>query len=508
MTVDSGPARQRPRSDALSLLAVFLVALVARAVLLVVAVDIPGDGPSHAFAAYSWARSPHWVSHGVWPPAFLYLGGLANILMPRPAVTVRAVNVLVGSLTAVILFGWARRVHGSRVAWVSGLAVALFPLHLSLSASSMSEASFVLWLILAAYLLGRTVDCHDVERTIPQAAVLALGFVVVAQMTRYEAWVLSPLFGAFVFFCSDRSWRSLALVITILIAFPLLWTIGNASYYGDPFVGFTEPRASAVRSFGPRLFGLIDSIARVARAWGDHLSIPVALLTAGGFLLESVSLVRRKSTPARALHIGLMAGFWLFAVGLAVLRGPKLYNRYLVLGFVLSFPFLGVALEAMSQGRNRRWLLSASLLLAVSLISAGGVPIARPLWVTRQHPTPVIELVQWLRHFDHRGQPILLTVMEWQSTYFPLYGPELQWEIFAYRDDVASVRERLETMPNAFLLVTRREDASLVDRIQTWAPRLAQLRRIHESHGFIVLAGAPPGESVFPHQNPAASEAR
>jgi hypothetical protein len=248
-------------------------------------------------------------------------------------------------------------------------------------------------------------------------------------------------------------------------------------------------RGSAVRSFGPGLFGIGDSVARVARTARDHLTLPVALVMAGGFLLEVRSLVRRKSTPAQVLHLALTTGFWFFAVGFAVLRGPKLYNRYLILGFVLSFPFIGVVLEAISRGRTARWVQATCLLIAASVVLAGGIPVAHPLWVTWKRPLAVIELTDWLSRADHRGQPILLTEMGWQSTYFLQYAPRLRWEIFALREDDASIRTRLEALGSSFLLVTRAGDEGLVERMQRWAPWLAQLRCVYEIDGFCVLAG-------------------
>ena len=209
---------------------------------------------------------------------------------------------------------------------------------------------------------------------------------------------------------------------------------------------------------------------------------------AGGFLLEVRSLLRRKSTPSQVLHLALTTGFWLFAVRLSMLRGPKLYNRYLVLGFVLSFPFIGVALEAISHGRTARWVQAMCLLIALSVVFARGLPLGRPHWVTRQSPLAVIELTEWLERVDHRGQPILLTEMGWQSTYFPQYAPGLRWEIFAHREVDASIRTRLEALGHSLLLVTRVGDEALVDRMQKWAPWLAHPRCIYELDRFCVVA--------------------
>jgi hypothetical protein len=129
------------------------------------------------------------------------------------------------------------------------------------------------------------------------------------------------------------------------------------------------------------------------------------------------------------------------------------------------------------------------LLIAASVVFAGGISVAHPNWVTLKRPLAAIELTKWLSRADHRGQPILLTEMGWQSTYFLQYAPQLRWEIFALREDDASIRTRLEALGSSFLLVTRTGDEGLVERMQRWAPWLAQLRCVHEIDGFCVLAG-------------------
>jgi hypothetical protein len=245
-------------------------------------------------------------------------------------------------------------------------------------------------------------------------------------------------------------------------------------------------RASAVRSFGPDLSSIGDSVARLARAMRDHLSAPVALMMAGGFLLDVRLLVRRKSTPERMLHLALTMGFWLFALGLAVLRGPKLYSRYLVLGFVLSFPYVGVALDAISRGRTVQWLQVTCLLIMTTVLVARGIPVPKPQWVTRNRPRAVIELTEWLSRAD-QSQPILLTQMDWQSTYFLQYAPGHRWEIFSHREDDDAIRARLDSLSSSSLLITRAGDEALVKRMQKWAPSLGQLRCVHQVEKFCVV---------------------
>jgi 4-amino-4-deoxy-L-arabinose transferase-like glycosyltransferase len=163
------------------LLAILLVAAMARSALLVMAVDVPGDGPLRAFEAYQWSRSPHWVMYGMWLPGLIYLGGIASMLVPNPVIAVRLLNTVVGALTAAVVFAYARQVYGSRTAWLTGLAIAVFPLHVTLSASSLSEPSFVLWVVLAECILMRA---SALGTNAPFAGMLAFGLVALAEMTR------------------------------------------------------------------------------------------------------------------------------------------------------------------------------------------------------------------------------------------------------------------------------------------------------------------------------------
>jgi hypothetical protein len=174
-----------------------------------------------------------------------------------------------------------------------------------------------------------------------------------------------------------------------------------------------------------------------------------------------------------------------------VLRGPKLYNRYLVLGFVLSFPFIGVALDAISGPRLVRWLQVTGGVIVLGLLFAGDQPAPEPHWVTRKHPSAVIELTRWLSRSDHRNQPILLTEMGWQSTYFLQYAPALRWEIFAHREDDSAIARRLDTLKSAFLLVSRAGDEALVQRITQAAPWLRPLHCVYKLDGFSVLSADP-----------------
>jgi hypothetical protein len=122
-SVDSNAPARRLRSGMVSMLAIFLVAATARSALLVIAVDVPGDGPSREFEAYDWSRSPHWVSYGTWLPGLIYFRGVASILVPNPAIAVRLVNAVAGALTAAVVFAYVRQLYGSRRAWVAAAVV-------------------------------------------------------------------------------------------------------------------------------------------------------------------------------------------------------------------------------------------------------------------------------------------------------------------------------------------------------------------------------------------------
>ncbi len=200
-------------SSAIVILSV--IALALRLGFFLTTYDVPGDGPTRAIESYRWSLHPWLPTSGVWPPGLILLHGPANWLLPRPDIVGRLVNIILGTLTIPILYLLAYRSFGSIPALGGAFAVAVWPLHIELSASSLSEAPFV-FEILAGLLF---VDVALAAR--PRRCVLTVGIALIgwASMTRYEGWWFLPALPLYVLW-RGRDLRLAAATGMTLAAFP------------------------------------------------------------------------------------------------------------------------------------------------------------------------------------------------------------------------------------------------------------------------------------------------
>ena len=138
------PARDLTDDEgATAVLVLTLAALLLRSAAAWLTIDVPGDGVSRALDAYDWSRSPTLVWGGGWLPGFTYLAGTVSFAIPDPMIAPRLVNVILGTASVPLLYAGARRIAGHAAALAAAVILAVLPLHVGLSASSLTEAGFV-----------------------------------------------------------------------------------------------------------------------------------------------------------------------------------------------------------------------------------------------------------------------------------------------------------------------------------------------------------------------------
>lgn len=214
------------RSLLLALL--FLLSLSVRVAFIVwYGVDHDEDAYSHTINSYVVAKTGlyPWAA---WLPLYHYLAGLAIALFGRfveANVLCRLVSAVFGSLTIVPVYRISRRIFGDRVALTASVLMAVTPsLFLNLSTSAMQEAPFAFLLLMSISLL---LD----GRFLLSSVLLALSI-----LTRYEGWVVTPLFALLLLGNKDlRASRK-----TVTIAIPSLaiasWLAWNQILSGSAFV--------------------------------------------------------------------------------------------------------------------------------------------------------------------------------------------------------------------------------------------------------------------------------
>jgi hypothetical protein len=433
-------------------------ALAIRAIAMWLTVDVPGDGPTHATQAYEWSRRPFLVTHGVWLPGFTYWAGVAMWLLDKPLLAPRLLNLGFGTLTIPALYALARRVFGPPVALISAATLVVFPLHVGLSVSSLTEPSFLFFAIAGLTALAWATAGSDAD---PIALGLFLVCFSLAETIRYEAWPLVPLMLAYV---SVRL-RAPAVVIlaaALLLAFPAAWSAGNYRAFHDPLYGL---RLGTRPLEGGGAVNVSTAIANVARQATNHVGWPLSVAALGGLIGEFSRAVRRTISAERAGYAILVTAVWMLIVAGARSVGPALYDRYLLFGYVLVLPYATV-LYLRYCGRYRHCIAIGVLVSLASVTAAYGLH-RPPIWVTRTQPTEIVEVAHWLPSSRYQNDAVLMTKMEWQSTYLPLYLPQLSGRYFivsVWAGDETLQRFVHDRRPS--LLITQAGDASYRARVE------------------------------------------
>ena len=167
----------------------------------------------------------------------------------------------------------------------------------------------------------------------------------------------------------------------------------------------------------------IESLKLLAHKSIPHLGWLIPIMVLSGAVLRGIQLAKIKS-------INLTELFYLTVTGIscAVLlkftmtRGNNLWDRYLFLSLTLVLPF--AALPFKSYLQNSQKLLGSFLLVTITSLIASRVFNKSDIYIVRDRPTEVQEIIDWLKKSPYNKEPILLTKLDWESTYFPIYFPE------------------------------------------------------------------------------------
>jgi hypothetical protein len=441
----------------MALLGVCGAALIIRVITLLLTIDTQGDGPTRAMQAYQWSRHPQFIMGGTWLPGFSYWAGLSALLIPNPLIAPRLVNLTLGTLTVPVFYVLVRRLYGSAAALLGSLTLAVLPLHVGLSVSSLSEPSFLFFVLAALVCLTETVGERSVR--IPPLGLFLL-CLVAAEMTRYEAWPLVPLALLYLYW-RTRSASTLVVSAAILLIFPIGWSITSYMRVGHAFQGFRQGIQPLDVSGPVSVWTALWNVARLATGHLGLLSVAVLW----GAITELVRVARGMVSVQRTAYVILVGVLWILIVVGARSVGQGLNGRNLLTGCVLALPL--AALPYLRHWGHYRHSVVIGVLASIGLVGVTYAIHPPNVWVTRTQPVQIVELARWLRGSPYRDTAVLLTKMNWTSTYLPLYVPELSRRhliVSVWVDD--GVLRRFIDERKPALLITQAEDALDRTRIE------------------------------------------
>lgn len=442
-----------------ALLVIAVAATVLRAVAAWLTIDRPGDGVTRALYAYRWSQSPELIRSGIWLPGFNYLAGALCMVIPDPMIAPRLVNVILGSASVPLLYAVTRRIHGSTEALAAAALLAVLPLHVGLSASSLTEAGFVFGMLAVLWSALGAAEKHAPGSNLRLALVVVFGVFV--EMFRYEAWVLLPIVVAYV--AHRRRSPLVAVGLTAaLLCFPLQWSLGNHARSGDPLLGFTAATTD-VNTMDP-----VPPFTAARLLWQgvcNQLGPAAVVLLLFGVLDAAVRVARRTAGPERVVHLGLVATAWAILLALALRMGTNLWGRYLVLGIVLALPLATAWMQRFTLGRRLPAAIAAACVL--SSFAFAYVRYSPGLYVTRHRPLEILELTEWVAASTYRDDALVFTWLGWRASYAKLYSPALSDRFLVvsnYTSD-EGIQHFIRSMHPA-LLITRPGDADQRARVE------------------------------------------
>ena len=231
------PADREPSA---ALIAGLMVAAAAlpRLLLMPFNENLYGDAVIRTELGERWLAHPHWIhsfDDGAFQfgPLHVYLMALALELVPWREHAGRVLSLVAGVLTVLPLHALTRRLFGWRAAVWACLGFAVWGIHLQISTTAASEALGLFLVTWTLALFARGLDENRFTPIAGSAVVLNL-----ACATRYDAWLLVPIFCALLFF-GDKD-RIAAITRTMFfgllsLPFPLAWMQGNELARGSPF---------------------------------------------------------------------------------------------------------------------------------------------------------------------------------------------------------------------------------------------------------------------------------
>jgi 4-amino-4-deoxy-L-arabinose transferase-like glycosyltransferase len=458
MPVPNGSPSRTVEVVALTILAAFL-----RGGMLLSTIDVPGDGPVKAWMAYTWAHAPHLVLHGTWPPGLVYLTGPLTYFLPT-WMALRLFNAIVGTATVPVLFTAVKRVFGPSTALIAAAFIAVLPLHVELSATSLTEAGAMVEFLLGITFLTMAAEPGRRHRAVLNG--LALSCFLLASMTRYELWFLLPLFPCY-YWLRTRDWVMASVMTALLVAFPTVWTIGNYIYEGNALLGIGA--AMHDRGFGDTHVGvpLTAAVKILVTRFAKSLGWVLVVLLVLGMVMECRSLLAGRLSPERILYFAVVLVLLLGTGAFTVVRGETVPTRNLLFGLVFSMPMATIPISARLRHIRRSGLWFVIVLALIYMLGSSSSVTGRmeTALLTRAKPEGIMRFEQWLNKSPWRDQPLIFTRMGWQPTYLPYYFPAFAWRmnvISEWADD-GGLRSWTQSQRPA-LLVTQRGDEAYVQR--------------------------------------------
>jgi len=382
------------------------------------------------------------TQHQPHPPGYALYIAAAKLISwlthdPNLALIVVSILLSVGAILAVYYL--AKKIYGSKVAWVAVLLLASAPvfwIHGQVALNYLSDALFSAWFGYLSYTV-LTDKKVAVSRIGWATVVLAIGGgfrpTLVLFMLPLWLWMLYR----------SRSWRTIAANLTILAALTLSWLIPAAILSGG-FVQFWQSVNALL--FTPRSLHNFAAILQGVNVVWDHFNMMLKALlinfnlTAGALVIFLALLSVPRTEGKKSSRLNLY--FWLALIVPAIVF--YLMGIYTLPGYLLVIiPTLTILLAKtvviiietavellIRRPESRRGWFSGLLVVVTVLLVVGNCWIyLRPDYRTDDSHEPTYQSIRIVNRLWSRVIPTIKKEFNPQNTIIVIDQPFVGWGI-------------------------------------------------------------------------------
>lgn len=274
--------------------------------------------------------------YGFWLPLYQVICAVINVFINHPSEVSRVVSALFGVGVCLLVYATTLHLTANRIASLLAFAlIALNPLHIFNSASSMTDVPNAFFVLGSAYFLVK-------KRWIPCAMLAAL-----AGLTRVDNWMLIALIPALQFFYERR----VSIIACVILLFPpLFWFYLGWRAAGNWLACFITRKEymAALLANNPSLasfslYGIVRDIGSLLVS--TDLAVLAACFVAAWVVTKRMasSKTERRSEDLQrvvALDAYFFAFFGFIVLAYLTHKQPIIFPRYGLINFALGIPLL------------------------------------------------------------------------------------------------------------------------------------------------------------------------
>ena len=300
--------------------------------------------------------------YGFWLPLYQFISAVANIFVGNGFYTGKIVSALFGIGSCLVVYGITLRLTDShRAALLSFALIALNPLHITYSASAMTDVPHAFFVLASLYFV------------LKRGWVFAAIFAALAGLTRVESWMFIALIPA-IQLIKER--RVSITTLLILVIPPMFWFYISWKATGNWLACFVQRQYyhDWLLAMNPALAHFsLSSVLRDGAILivSTDIAVLISAFVAGWILFRHLPLTLTKQGMPKDVReimsslIFFFAFLGLLATAYLTHQQPMIFPRYGLLLFSLGIPILAWTYLRVRQ-QKPRW--ARRLLVFVSVL--------------------------------------------------------------------------------------------------------------------------------------------